>query len=143
MISNTGVFPDKWIEDIIVPLYKKGSTKDVNNYRGITLVSHVAKLFTTIVNNRLTEWCNKYNVVSDAQFGFKKVVSIVDEIFSLQCIMTKCFDSLYRNALWPKRYKLCVNSRLLLINRAMYETVRCKVKNAVTRFQTSWKYQLD
>ena len=40
MILNTGVFPDKWMEGIIVPLYKNGSTKDVNNYRGITLVSH-------------------------------------------------------------------------------------------------------
>ena len=75
MILNIGVFPDKWMEGIIVPLYKNGSTKDVNNYRGITLVRDVAKLFTTIVNNRLTEWCARYNVVSDAQFGFKKVFS--------------------------------------------------------------------
>ena len=89
MILNTGVFPDKWMEGIIVPLYKNGSTKDVNNYRGITLVSHVAKLFTTIVNNRLTEWCARYNAVSDAQFGFKKGFSTVDAIFSLQCIIEK------------------------------------------------------
>ena len=55
-----------------MPLYKTGGTKDLNNYHGITLVSHIAKLFTTIVNNRLTEWCARYNVVSDAQFGFLK-----------------------------------------------------------------------
>ena len=60
-ILNTGVFPDTWMEGIIVSLYKKGRTKDVNNYRGITLVSHVVKLFTTIVNNRLIEWFAKYN----------------------------------------------------------------------------------
>ena len=72
MILNTGDCPDKWMAGIMEPLYKNGSTKDVNNYRGITLVSHVAKLFTTIVNNRLTEWCARYNVVSDAQFGFKR-----------------------------------------------------------------------
>jgi len=89
MILNTGECPDKWMAGIMEPLYTNGSTKDVNNYRGITLVSHVAKLFTTIVNNRLTEWCARYNVVSDAQFGFKKGFSNVDAIFSLQCIIEK------------------------------------------------------
>ena len=41
---------------MIVPLHKKGSFDDTNNYRGITLISCFAKLFTTILKNRLKKW---------------------------------------------------------------------------------------
>ncbi|ESO92711.1 hypothetical protein LOTGIDRAFT_70291, partial [Lottia gigantea] len=48
-----GCFPDEWSEAIIVPVYKKGSINDVQNYRGISLVSCLSKIFTCILNNRL------------------------------------------------------------------------------------------
>jgi hypothetical protein len=44
-IFNSGVFPDDWSKGLLVPLHKKGSKADVNNYRGITLVSYLTKLF--------------------------------------------------------------------------------------------------
>ena len=39
---------------------KKGSINDVNNYRGITLLNCVDKLFTMILNNRLYDWGDTY-----------------------------------------------------------------------------------
>ena len=42
---------------LIVPLYKKkGSVNDPGNYRGIAFLSCVSKMFTKILNNRLTNW---------------------------------------------------------------------------------------
>ena len=38
-VLDSGVFPDSWSEGIVIPLHKKGDTNDVNNYRGITLLS--------------------------------------------------------------------------------------------------------
>ena len=38
---------------MVVPIHKKGNTNDVNNYRGIELISCFAKLFTSILNTRL------------------------------------------------------------------------------------------
>ena len=38
-ILDIGYFPDAWSEGFIVPLHKKGSINEVNNYRGITLLS--------------------------------------------------------------------------------------------------------
>ena len=39
IIFNSAYFPDQWSEGIIIPLHKKNDPDDVNNYRGITLVS--------------------------------------------------------------------------------------------------------
>ena len=40
-------------DGLIVPLHKKGSIENVENYRGFTLLSVVGKLFTSILNARL------------------------------------------------------------------------------------------
>lgn len=65
--------------------------QDLNNYRGITLVSYLAKLFTSIINSRLLEWDQRYtcNIITDAQFGFKPGVGTIDAIFVLQNLICR------------------------------------------------------
>jgi len=41
---------------------EKGDTDDVGNYRGITLLSTVGKLFTKVLNYRLNVWAETYHV---------------------------------------------------------------------------------
>ena len=119
---------------------KKGATDDVNNYRGITLLSCLSKLFTTILNNRIITFCEDHSVISDAQFGFKNGLSTSDAIFTLLNIvqnflnenkrlycafvdLKKCFDSINRHALWYKLYKSGIKGKLLRIIRDMYSKV--------------------
>ena len=145
-IFVSGFFPDKWTEGVIIPLHKKGSVNDVNNYRGITLVSCFSKLFTTILNKRIETFCNENTIISDAQFGFRKGYSTVDAIFILMSIvqnylnenkrlyviyvdMLKCFDSIYRNALWLKMFKSGIQGKLLRIVKDMYANVKSRVKS--------------
>ena len=52
-VSTVGYFPDPWSEGLVVLLHKTGGLNDVNNYRGITLLSCVDKLFTRILDNTL------------------------------------------------------------------------------------------
>ena len=53
-VLESGQMPNDWLVGLIIPIYKeKGDKKDANNYRGITLLSCLGKLFTSILNTRL------------------------------------------------------------------------------------------
>ena len=82
-IMNNGEFPKYWTQGIIIPLHKKGSYSDTNNYRGITLVSCFGKIFSSILNDRLQCWATQNSANTDAQFVFKSNHSTVDAIFIL------------------------------------------------------------
>ena len=44
-IYDSGVYPDSWCNGVIVPIHKKGDISNLSNYRGITLVNVIAKIF--------------------------------------------------------------------------------------------------
>ena len=69
----------------------KGDCNDTNNYRGITLIICMGKLFTSVLNAILLQWDNenKIHVITDAQFGFRPGHSTVDAIFILQTLINK------------------------------------------------------
>ena len=82
-LYEIGYFPETWTEGYIIPLHKKGSINDVENYRGITLLSVLGKLFSKVINNRLSEWAERYFILIEAQAGFRSHMSTVDNIFCL------------------------------------------------------------
>jgi hypothetical protein len=67
------------------PIYKnKGDKFDPKNYRPITIVSCLGKLFTAILNERLTEFSESFSGLSENQSGFRKGYSTSDNMFTLQ-----------------------------------------------------------
>jgi hypothetical protein len=91
-ILDSGHFPDSWTEGVIIPLHKKGDQNNVNNYRGITLVSCFSKMFTSIINKRITNYCEENCILSDAQFGFRKGKSTINALFVLSSIVQNYVD---------------------------------------------------
>ena len=83
-IFELGIFPQEWWEGYVIPLHKKGSLNDVENYRGITLLSALGKLFTRMINKRLTDWADRYFVLIEAQAGLRANMSTIDDVFVLQ-----------------------------------------------------------
>ena len=60
LVLKAGIFPRAWLIGIIKPVYKKkGSKSDANNYRGITLVSCLGKVFAGLLNKRLSDFLEK------------------------------------------------------------------------------------
>ena len=39
VLLESGIYPSQWTKGVVIPIFKKGAKDDVNNYRGITLVS--------------------------------------------------------------------------------------------------------
>ena len=69
---ETGSYPDILKVTEVISLHKKGSKCDVGNYRPISILSPVNKIFEIILHRRLIDFCNKFNLFMDKQFGFQK-----------------------------------------------------------------------
>lgn len=83
-VFDNEVWPDRWGTGIIFPLHKQGSRLDPGNYRPITLMSCVGKLFGAVINNRLSNFSELTNSVSDEQGGFRPHRGTPDQVFILR-----------------------------------------------------------
>ena len=54
-IFENSKYSSEWTKRYIVPIPKKGNMKDANNYRGIRIIIVLAKLFSSVSNNRLNQ----------------------------------------------------------------------------------------
>ena len=62
-ILYSGKYPSGWTCWIIIPIFKKGNPNDIKNYRGITLLSTLSKLFTKVIHSRLAKWSEQYSKI--------------------------------------------------------------------------------
>ena len=59
--------PQDWVDGIMLPLYKgKGSKTNCGDYRGISLLEAVGKVFSKVLSNRLIKWICP-NVIPESQ----------------------------------------------------------------------------
>lgn len=85
---KTSKIPKEWKSSISVPIHKKGEKRDPNNYRNITLLCSILKLFTKIIVNRI-----RYKVTtSEEQQGFRANRSTVDAIFIVRQLIEKAIE---------------------------------------------------
>ena len=87
IVLESGIVPTEWTVGLIRPLYKKkGNPTDPNNYRGITLLSCFGKLFTAVLNERLTSYFEENHLIGE-QAGFRHGHSTLDHIFVLHTLI--------------------------------------------------------
>ena len=120
----------------VIPLHNKGDKSNVDNYRGITLLSALGKLFSRLLNNGLTGWAENYAVLIEAQAGFREHMCTADNIYvlhnkQLYCSLidfSKAFDYVVRDILWFKLIKYGVRGKMLDIIMSMYKNIKSRVK---------------
>ena len=127
VIWHEEIVPPQWREGLIVNLYKKGDKEDPGNYRGITLLSVVGKVFCKILDDRLVQHLDEGQALHEA--GFRKKKSCIDNFYTLNEIVQgrlregkktyaffldvqKAYDTVWHNGLWVKLWGLGVSGRM-------------------------------
>jgi hypothetical protein len=142
IVFDTGIIPESWLTGIIRPVYKhKGGGDDPDNYRAITLISCLGKLFTSIINNRLTFLSNEFEIIFKNQSRFRKGFATTDNIFIMHALVSiyfslgkklyftfvdfrKSFDTVWRTGLWKKLLKHDINGKCFKIIYNMYDNIK-------------------
>ena len=82
-----GIFPALLKSARICPIFKKGDKMNCGNYRPISLLSNLSKIFERIYFNQLEHFLNVNDLIYNLQFGFRKkystnhaLLSIVEQI---------------------------------------------------------------
>ena len=80
-------YPYSWTLSRLIMLFKKGNAGDVNNYRGISIINSIAKLYDYLLNNRLMLWFKP----DREQAGAQHKRGCIEQIVTLRLISNYCF----------------------------------------------------
>ncbi len=112
-----------------------------SNYRPISILSCLGKLFTSILNERLMSYVEAEKILGEEQMGFRKGYSTIDGVFVLRslidifsasnkCIyaafidLARAFSSIPRTLLFKKLSDLNIGNNMLNIIQDMYSNIK-------------------
>ena len=114
---SLGIYPSLLKIARVIPLYKKGPKDECANYRPISLLMHVNKVFEKLIHNRMYRFLEKHKVLNQNQYGFRNNSSTAFAIYDLIENKLKNLDeNLYTCALYVDLSKVfdTVNHNILL-----------------------------
>ena len=137
------IFPEDWGRSEVVNLFKEGDKSDPGNYRGISLISCLGKLYLSLWAKRLADFLEP--VLDDEQGGFRCTRSTVDQALALKEILVqrkrsgnatylcfvdfrKAFDTVWHDGLWKRMWDSGVKGKPWRIVRNLYSSISSSVK---------------
>ena len=75
-----GDIPNDWKKANITPIFKKGAKSNRENYRPVSLTSHVCKIMEKIVVNGLNRHLEKNKLIEESQHGFRNKKSCLTNL---------------------------------------------------------------
>ena len=127
--------PEDLMKGVSFPIYKDGDRRNPNNYRGISLLSKVGKLYSSILNRRLVKWTEENGIVLEEQGGFRPGRGCSDQIFVLMSILKgrigkktfgcfidlrKAYDRVWRTGLWKGLWDEGIRGKIWRVLKNMY-----------------------
>ena len=92
MTFDTSIIPLGWKHAVITLLYKEGDRNLASNYRPISILSAISKIMGKMVHSQVYEHLRVHNLLSEAQFGFRKYHSTATCMLQLMDIIYKNID---------------------------------------------------
>jgi hypothetical protein len=143
-IIKNEVTPSTWERGLICNIFKSGAVDMCDNYRGITLLSNVYKLFTKLLTQRLSAHLEGKGKLTPSQCGFRPRRGCPDQVFVLSRIIErrratghhthlffldvkKAFDTVWRNGVISSLIDMEVDPQLTRIIRNMYRKTTAAV----------------
>ena len=73
---RSGTFPDKLKIGKIIPIYKKDDPQKIENYRPISILPSLSKIFEKVVFEQLYTYFSTHNLLYTGQYGFRKLIQL-------------------------------------------------------------------
>ena len=145
-VFNTNTKIEQWTMGIIAPIWKSGPKMDPSNYRGISLLSCLGKLYTAILNRRLMEFAISSNILKPEALGFVAgnrtsdahimIHSLIqrychqknEKIYSCFVDFSKAFDTIPRDLLFQKLLNYGINGKFFNNIKTLYTNDNCCIK---------------
>ena len=89
-IYRTGVWPEDWLELVLIPIEKKSESTRCEEHRTISLIAYASKVILRVLTSRIETKDNAY--LSNDQFGFWKGFSIREAIAAIRLLGERCID---------------------------------------------------
>jgi hypothetical protein len=150
-ILTNGDVPISFKRALIVLIFKKGIRTKCNNYRPISLLSHIYKLFITIIASRIKT--DLYFCFPASQAAYQPGRGTIEQVFSIQQIIeksiefnnpahivfidfTKAFDSIHLSSLWEILETSPIQKDYITLLKSTYEGSQSAIKTdiGISRF---------
>ena len=145
-----GVFvegpPPMWSRSKMFLLFKKGNPSLPENYRGISLLNALTKVFTSLLANRIADWADALDRLPESQAGFRRGRSCLDNLFVLSSVIgnrlrlkggklysffvdfRQAFDRVHHGRLFEKLQLFGLSAKMINVLGRFYSGASTQVK---------------
>ena len=89
-IWETCEIPDSFLQLILCTIPKKGDSTLCENHRGISLLAHISKVFTLLINTRVSNYVEHQQIIPESQSGFRQNRSTSGMILTAKRLQQHC-----------------------------------------------------
>ena len=126
---DTGIIPQQYLKQTIVPIYKKSSKAKPENYRPVSLTSHIIKIWERVLRRKLIRFIEMNKIIIKQQYGFtmgkscmsqlichfERLITILEESDNVEVLyldFSKAFDKVCHTILLKKLKEIGINGKI-------------------------------
>ena len=122
----------------VVSIFKKGHTEDPGNYRPLSMLHCLGKVYSKLINRRIMQECEDNDILHEAQNGFRRDRRCEDHLITLKEVLAgrmragestylyatdvyKAYDCVWRDGLFFRLWQAGIRGRMWRVLREMYQ----------------------